>query len=525
MKTLKRLSILFSLGLMIVSCSDDNNDNPVVVLDAGTLSGGPFTFTVDGTPDMVSGISLSGLSGGDAQTYVITNPENKILGVPGDLAALEGVNFDDAGEGQCFIWHMTYSTGLTGLEKDNNISDLVGEYDLSNSIQVTRMANPSANFTVTIENVFEHKDYFANGTTGLILPGEYEEITFNAGVGHYLSFATMFVQSNDLFFAPSAYGVALYDDMGNAVTGDITEKIYLWDAGTEMNEEPGTGANQAPRQAGPNTGMNENGTVELIADVNDGYTYQPVNLTIKVMLSHDGGTQFTLKLMNISDTCDLPTPFAPGSWVINNAEQKPLFAKGEAASEGLERIAEDGDVSVLDPILTEKSGLVSPFAPGAYGINDPVFTTGMAASDAFEALAEDGNPSGYSNVFNTPDGASDPAPIFPMDSYSFEFTAEAGDVLSFATMLVQSNDWVIGAHDIELFENGSAISGDITAWAKIIDSGTEVDEYPGAGANQPVRQSGANTGMDENGMVEMEMDLPAIVPEVSNMVKITITAN
>ena len=30
--------------------------------------------------------------------------------------------------------------------------------------------------------------------------------------------------------------------------------IGLWDAGTEVDETPGSGANQAPRQAAPNTG-------------------------------------------------------------------------------------------------------------------------------------------------------------------------------------------------------------------------------------------------------------------------------
>jgi len=66
-------------------------------------------------------------------------------------------------------------------------------------------------FTVTIENVFEGKDYFNNGTTGLIEPGMSESFSFNAGKGHYLSFATMFVQSNDLFYAPDENGLPLYD--------------------------------------------------------------------------------------------------------------------------------------------------------------------------------------------------------------------------------------------------------------------------------------------------------------------------
>lgn len=527
MNYLKAFLLVFTLSIFCISCDNNNDDGQTpVVLDAGTLSGGPFTFTVDGNPDMVSGISLSDFdANGDVQTYVITDDSNNILGIPSTLADLEGVNFDDAGVGVCLIWHLTYNTGLTGLQVGTNVSAFAGDYDLSNSIMVNREASSSTNFTVTIENIFQGKDYFANGKTGLIMPGMSETITFNAGAGHYLSFATMFVQTNDLFFAPNENGLALYDTDGNAITGNITDMIDLWDAGTEVNEEPGVGPNQAPRQTGPDTGDDENGMVQLIENLNDGFTYPMISETIKVMLTHDGGTEFTLKISNISDGSALPTPLAPGTWVINAAGQTPLFEEGVVASEGLEKIAEDGDNSVSDTQLSMVSGLVSPFAPGAYRINMATFVTGEASSDEFEALAEDGVPSGYTNFFNTPVGASAPAPIFPGESYSFEFTGEAGDVLSLATMFIQSNDWVVGANGIALFDNGTAISGDITSMFSIYDSGTEIDEYPGAGANQAPRQSGPDSGMDENGIVELEAEIPGNVPTIEEMIRITVTSN
>jgi len=108
---------------------------------AGVLTGGPFEFVVDGNADMVSGIQLddSDITGMN-QTYVITDDNNNILGIPPDMAALEGVNFDGAGAGVCLIWHLSYQDGLTGLEAGNNVSDLVGVYGLSNSIMVTRNA-------------------------------------------------------------------------------------------------------------------------------------------------------------------------------------------------------------------------------------------------------------------------------------------------------------------------------------------------------------------------------------------------
>ena len=410
-----------------------------------------------------------------------------------------------------------------------NLKQMLGGIFLSSMVIFTSCNDDEvtplnlSSFTITIENVFEGKDYFANGTTGLIEPGMSESFSFNAGKGQYLSFATMFVQSNDLFYGPDENGIALYDSDGNPVTGDQTALIDLWDAGTEVNEAPGEGANQPPRQSDPNTGMDENSTVKDIEDVNDGFSYPADAEVVRVSLAHDGGTLFTVTIENISEASSVPTPLAPGVWVINTKDQTPLFTEESASSEALERIAEDGDNSLIDGDLTEKSGFVSPFAPGAYGINKAVFTSGETASTRLESLAEDGDSSGFSKVFNTPVGGGTPGPIFPGDSYSFEIIAQEGDVLSFATMLVQSNDWFIGANDIELFANSLAITGDITSMVKLYDSGTEVDEYAGAGINQPVRQSAANTGVDEDGTIGRETNASSNVPEVAEMVKITIS--
>lgn len=385
----------------------------------------------------------------------------------------------------------------------------------------------SATFTVTIENVFEGKEFFNSGITGLILPGASESFSFNAGKGHYLQFGAMYVKSNDLFYAPSDMGIALYDMNGNAITGNVTSQIYLWDAGTEVNEEPGMGANQPMNQSGPNTGMTEGGNVQFVSATMDGFTYPMTANVISVMITHDGGTLFTVTINNISGGSILPSPFAPGTWVIHNAGQKPMFTSGASASMGLEKIAEDGDNSAMNANLSSKSGLVSPFAPGAFsvGLTNDIFMSGGMATAALEALAEDGNPAGFTNVFNTPVGDAGPGALFPMNSYSFTVDAEDGDKLSFATMLVQSNDWFFSADNLELFSNGTALTGDITDMIKLYDAGTEVDEYAGAGNSQPVRQMGANSGVDENGTAMSEVYLNANVPAIDEMIKVTITSN
>jgi hypothetical protein len=102
-------------------------------------------------------------------------------------------------------------------------------------------------------------------TPGPIGPGGVYEFTFSAKPGMKLSMITMFGQSNDWFYAPELGGIKLFDN-GRPLSGDITSKFILWDAGTEKNEEPGIGPNQAPRQKAPNTGEAENGKVHKVKD-------------------------------------------------------------------------------------------------------------------------------------------------------------------------------------------------------------------------------------------------------------------
>ena len=49
--------------------------------------------------------------------------------------------------------------------------------------------------------------------------------------------------------------------------------VALWDAGTEKNEVPGVGPNQAPRQAAPNTGGND-GTAKTGGEAKITFTVQ-----------------------------------------------------------------------------------------------------------------------------------------------------------------------------------------------------------------------------------------------------------
>ena len=118
---------------------------------------------------------------------------------------------------------------------------------------------------------------------GPLLPGGVYEVTLAANPGARLVFIQMFGQSNDLFYSTDPNGIELFDSNGKAIEGDITSSIQLWDAGTEVNQEPGFGPDQAPRQKAPNTGADEHGK---IGKVNDGFTYPETSKVIKVTISH-----------------------------------------------------------------------------------------------------------------------------------------------------------------------------------------------------------------------------------------------
>lgn len=150
---------------------------------------------------------------------------------------------------------------------------------------MTKRGISPASFTVLIENVSPAHQYSASGvfntpdgasTPGAALPGAAYSFSFAAAPGAKLSFATMFVQSNDLFYAPASTGIALWDASGTPISGDLTDMIQLWDAGSEVN--------QAPRQAGADNGAAENGVVQL---VNDGFSYPANNSIVRVTITQN----------------------------------------------------------------------------------------------------------------------------------------------------------------------------------------------------------------------------------------------
>lgn len=410
---------------------------------------------------------------------------------------------------------------------------------------LTAVQSPSAanaeeekqKFIVSVDNVahFAYTDSgvfntpAGSGGAGPLLPGQSYEWRFNANAGDRLSFATMFVQSNDWFFAPDELGIPLFNASGSQIGGDVTHYVKLWDAGTEGDQVPGEGADQAPRQSGA-----DSGPVDPTDQVRQVLTaaLPPVNELVKVTIDALGNGRFGLKITNISGSSSFPTPLAPGVAVVHTAPA-PLFINGTADwGYGLEALAEDGNPSGLFIVLDSRTGINTPIAPVAWTVHqgaNPLFSVGHRASAGLESLAEDGSPAALvaslgdsnSGAAVVGRGAGGPGPIFgPHGNYSFEIMAAPGDDLSLAFMFVQSNDWFYGINRLPLFDAaGKARSGNVTHYVTLYDAGTEVDQTPGFGSNQAPRQAGPNTGPAQGGVVSA-----ANFAHSSGVVHVTVTA-
>ena len=80
-----------------------------------------------------------------------------------------------------------------------------------------------------------------------LFAGEGVSFSIMARPGDKFQFETMFVQSNDWFYAFRDGGLALFNGT-TPVNGDVTDRLLVYDAGTEEDTAPGTGPHQKPVQ-------------------------------------------------------------------------------------------------------------------------------------------------------------------------------------------------------------------------------------------------------------------------------------
>jgi hypothetical protein len=267
--------------------------------------------------------------------------------------------------------------------------------------------------------------------------------------------------------------------------------LSLWDVGPEMNEAPGVGPNQAPRQTAPNTGpADPNNKVRRYSDTENDWDAANLSKFATVEIKNAGGLKFDVTVSNVSGGTAFPGLISPVTWAVHDASAS-LFKTGMPASPGLEALAEDGNGSTL---LTELAAM-----------------SGVASS-----------------------GKEGSGPSMPGNSVTFQVTADASHrFLSIASMAVPSNDTFLslGEAGIALVSSGgtarsdSDIATDVASLLGAWDAGTEQNQGAALGPDMagPGLQSGPNMGASEgNGTVRAASSELWPLPAASSLVKVTI---
>ncbi|MGA7954103.1 MAG: spondin domain-containing protein [Gloeobacterales cyanobacterium] len=169
-------------------------------------------------------------------------------------------------------WTLDFSPGVWLIHNTPEPLFTIGQKDRGQGLEaIAEDGNP----TMLAKSLKDQSGVLSSGVfdtavgankAGGIRPGQVFEFTVSATPGQQLSIATMFGQSNDWFYAPVGSGITLFDAQGAPMGGDVTSQMVLLNDGTEVDEEPGIGPNQGPRQKAPNTGAEENGVVQKVND-------------------------------------------------------------------------------------------------------------------------------------------------------------------------------------------------------------------------------------------------------------------
>lgn len=439
------VSIAAAATLALIGCSDNDN---VDLSDGGASSG---NSTTNATRFRVTVTDTSKPSLVDTQRAKGTVPLS-----PGAYAVYSGRN-------PAFMSGDPADIGTERIAEDGFPAAPLGR-------KVNSLGNAS---NVSASGLFAQPA----GQLPALEAGESTSFTVIASPGDKLTLETMFVQSNDWFYAVD--GLDLFDDDGAPVSDDVDDHVTLYDAGTEADTPPGTGPDQKPAQmpTAVNMGPAEDIAINTAIQRHPGFAIPETGDVIRVNvkpLKPVNATTFDITITDDSQPGLLNSqraggavPLSPGVYAVYSDDTNPLFTPGSKANAGTERIAEDG----------------FPSAPlGSLAGN------AANAKDVFGA-----------GVFSQPDGKV--AALEPGESTTFSITAAPGAKLSLETMFVQSNDWFYGLDGLELFDSDNTpISGDVTDDLTLYDAGTEADTAPGTGPDQkPVQPPMAiNQGPSEN---------------------------
>lgn len=382
-----------------------------------------------------------------------------------------------------------------------------------------RMPDVSYPKTITFENVVTPKDFVESGEIpgvtflaaaghNVILPGESQSIKFSAGKAQALMFATMYGLSKDWFFASQQPGIKLFDANGKAITGDVSSSVLLWDNGTKDNT----------------TGQAESKPITQVPGVNASQLMK-LNLNYNDMTS-----EFTLTITNTSGGTANETPFSPGVWAVSNyngtqlLNSAPFFTPNALSNPEITDIAEIGDINKMKTKVTANTGIMTGLSPALVvvyrGDKNPIYELGkMDSGMGLKEISQFGNVTKLQNSLKSFPGVkgiyvAGSAPVTPGNKSMANFTAEPGDKIAYATMFGFSNDWFY-ANDGNI---DAVTKGDLTSKTALFDSGTGVDQYPGAGNRQALF---GGTPQPEN-MNISKVGTQYPVPSVQNVIKVTL---
>ncbi len=177
-------------------------------------------------------------------------------------------------------------------------------------------------------------------------------------------------------------------------------------------------------------------------------------------------------------------------------------------------MASTTDIRVTVQNTSEEGGtFLTPVYVGFHNGNFDLFDTGQAASAGLEQLAEDGSPAGLAaeRLAASPGSqglvvTGDAGPIATEETTSGTLSVD-GSVnteVSLAAMILPSNDAFIGTNQaVELFDaDGNFLGAQTLVFngTNVYDAGTEVNTELDAAF---INQMAPNTGIDENGVVTL----------------------
>ena len=203
--------------------------------------------------------------------------------------------------------------------------------------------------------------------------------------------------------------------------------------------------------------------------------------------------------------------------------EKPFFSVDQKSGVELTKLAEAGNVDPLKSLVADQTGIITTLHGAIVvvytGNTNPIYQLGQKdAQLGLAALAQRGDPgqlkASLEKVPQVRKIYTITRTALPGESMECTYEAAANEKVAFATMFGYSNDW--------FFANGPELNaltkGDITSKTVLLDDGTAVSQYPGAGNAQSVF---GGTLMPEDKAISAVGDTYP-VPAVDGIVKITI---